>query len=416
MRDPRAELVRIDSHGQAHPIGSVSSHWLRAREGTYRLLPAPNHVVFMRVAGRDAPSEESTGAVVRLAGEITAPGALCDVVALLGQAAWRGELCVYDGDDIRSVFFSDGNVLGAQTSVLDERIGAILYKFGVIDEAQRDKVLSLQGSGKRFGELVLELGFLNQQELYQFMQRQMEQILYSALTLESGTFFFLQGFDESRLVLRHTVSASSLLMDAVTRMDEMRFFRQKVPSADHVPVRAEGHAAPEEFERVFSVIDSRRSVGEIGRMTGIGEFEATKAVYSLVQNHHVTVHPPAAGPQAVVMAANAALVSIFDAAGQAGQVASLRDSLASFAVMAGVYDILLRDAGPDATGTLDVRKVVENVALIAVGTDPVQVLRQMLHEYVSFAVFCAGAALGSRFEGELLRNVGPLLAQIRPVG
>ena len=92
MRDPRAELVRIDSHGQAHAIGSVASQRLRGHQGAYRLLPTPRHVVFMRYTGEDGERDASDGAVVRLAGEITAPGALCDIVALLAQTGWRGDL------------------------------------------------------------------------------------------------------------------------------------------------------------------------------------------------------------------------------------------------------------------------------------------------------------------------------------
>jgi hypothetical protein len=41
-------------------------------------------------------------------------------------------------------------------------------------------------------------------------------------------------------------------------------------------------------------------------------------------------------------------------------------------------------------------------------------LKQMLHEYVSFALFSAGTALGSDRESALKREVGPLLAKLRP--
>jgi len=33
MRDGKAELVRIDSRGEAHPIGAIASQRLRARAG-----------------------------------------------------------------------------------------------------------------------------------------------------------------------------------------------------------------------------------------------------------------------------------------------------------------------------------------------------------------------------------------------
>src|ERR1700750_2680235 len=117
MKDARAELVRIDSRGEAHPIGAVASQRMRAREGAYRLLPAPAHVVFMRYTGEDGRRDAEDGAIVRISGEVTAPGTLCDILALVAQTGWRGELIVLDGEDTRSIFFEQGNVVGAVTNV-----------------------------------------------------------------------------------------------------------------------------------------------------------------------------------------------------------------------------------------------------------------------------------------------------------
>ncbi len=419
MRDGKAELVRIDGRGEAHPIGSVASQRLRARAGTYRMLPAPKHVVFMRYTGEDGRRDAEDGAIVRLAGEVTAPGALCDVLALLGQTGWRGELVVLDGDEVRSVFFDQGNVVGALTNVEDERLGSVLYRYGVIDAEQRDRVLELVKSGKRFGEAAIELGVLKQEQIYQYISKQIDEVVFATLTVADGTFFFLDGFDDARLVVRHTVSANALLMDGVTRMDEMRYFRQKIPSAEHVPVRNEGRGAPDaELKVAFDGVDGRSSVGEIGRASGLGEFEITKQLYSLVQSGHVSIHPPraAGGPTALVAAANGALTAIFRAAKAAQREEEVRSGLASFAVGAGVYDMLFRGAGPDESGALDADAVAHNSAIVAGGADPNNLLKQMLHEYVAFALFSAGAALGSSAEVELTKQVGPALASLKPQG
>ena len=127
MRDGKAELVRIDNRGEAHPIGNIAGQRLRARAGAYRMLPSPAHVVFMRYTGEDGRRDAEDGAIVRLAGEVTAPGALCDVLALLGQTGWRGELVVLDGEDARSVFFDQGNVVGAVTAGCIRRLAGRKY-------------------------------------------------------------------------------------------------------------------------------------------------------------------------------------------------------------------------------------------------------------------------------------------------
>ncbi|MDF3071177.1 MAG: hypothetical protein K0R38_6778 [Polyangiaceae bacterium] len=417
MRDVKSELVRIDKSGQAHPIGAIASQRLRARTGAYRMLPSPEHVVFMRYTGEDGRRDATDGAVVRLAGEVTAPGALCDVIALLAQTGWRGELVVLDDQDVRSVFFDQGNVVGALTSVEDERLGAVLYRYGVIDEQSRDRVMAQVKDGKRFGSAAIELGVLKQEQIYQYISKQVDEIVFATLTVSDGTFFFLDGFDEGRLVLRHTVSANALLMDGVTRLDEMRYFRLKIPSAEHVPVRTEKGGAPEkDFEPAYTATDGKSSVGDVGRTSGLGEFEITKQLYGLVQSGHVVIHPPraAGGPTALVAAANGALTDIFRAAAAGGRAGEVRSGLASFAVGAGVYDMLFRNAGPDEAGALDAEAVAHNSAIVAGGADPDNLLKQMLHEYVAFALFSAGAALGADAEVELARQVGPALSSLKP--
>ncbi|MEI9940030.1 MAG: DUF4388 domain-containing protein [Pseudomonadota bacterium] len=419
MRDGRAELVRIDSQGQAHPIGNVASQRMRAREGAYRMLPAPTHVVFMRYTGEDGRRDAEDGAVVRLSGEVTAAGALCDILALVAQTGWRGELAVLDGDDTRSIFFEQGNVVGAATSVEQERLGSVLYRFGAITETQFTQIAAATQGGKRFGEAAIELGVLKHDEIYAFIARQIEEIVFATMTVGDGTFFFLDGFDESRLVSRHTISANALLMDGVTRMDELRYFQQKIPSAEHVPFRVENRGTPaDELRGVYGAIDGKQSVGELGRETGLGEFDTTKALYSLVQSQHVTIHQPrvSGGPTSLVSAANGALRAIFTAAQNGGKAQEVRGNLASFAVGAGVYDILFRNAGPDSSGALDPDTVAANSPALAGDADQDNFLKQMLHEYVSFALFSAGAALGSGAEGELVKQVAPALAGLRPQG
>src|SRR5450432_9868 len=419
MKDGRSELVRVDSRGEAHPIGNVASQRMRARAGAYRMLPAPPHVIFMRFTGEDGRGDAEDGAVVRLSGEVTAPGTLCDILALVAQTGWRGELVVLDGDDTRSIFFEQGNVVGAVTNVDAERLGSVLYRFGVITGEQRSRILTQTQSGKRFGEAAIDLGVLKLDQIYSYIARQIEEIVFATMTVGDGTFFFLDGFDDVRLVSRHTVSANALLMDGVTRMDELRYFRQKIPSAEHIPFKVENRGMPpEELSKVFLQIDGKQSVEELGRSTGLGEFDTTKALYTLVQSQQVLIHPPrvSGGPTSLVAAANGALRAIFAAANQGGRVAEVRGNLDSFAVGAGVYDILFRNAGPDETGALNPDAVAANSVAVAGGADQDNMLKQMLHEYVSFALFSAGAALGSGTEGELVKQVAPALAGLRPQG
>jgi hypothetical protein len=419
MKDARDELVRIDKSGSAHAIGTVASQRMRAREGAYRMLPGPKHVVFMRYTGEDGRRDDEDGAIVRLAGEITSPGTMCDVLALLGQTGWKGELAVMVGQTARSIFFEQGNIVGVQTTEPSERLGAVMYQYGMLSQVQLDEAMELVREGRRFGEATVELGFLDQSKVYDAIRKQVEDVVLATLTVSDGTFFFLHEFDDLRLVSHQVVSANALLMDGVTRMDELRYFRQKIPSSDYIPLRVEERSQPaEEYLKVYAAVDGTSSVEDIGRLTGLGEFETTKLVYSLIQSKHLTVRPPriSGGPVAIVATANDVLAAAFRHVEAIGKQQELTDSVKSFAVGAGVYDILLRNAGPDAHGRLDPERVAENSAIVASGSDPENVLRQMLHDYVSFALFSAGAVLGRAGEAALGKEVAAPLAELCPQG
>jgi hypothetical protein len=418
MREARAELVRIDAQGLAHPIGTVASQRMRGREGTYRLLPAPEHVVFMRFTGEDGKRDAEDGAVVRLAGEITQPGAMCDVFALLGQTGWRGELLVMDGDAYRAMYFEKGNIVGAHTNQDEERLGNVMYRFGALSSEQLERIVDKVRGGARFGTVAVELGVLSNEQVYEYLRRQIEEIAFATLMISDGTFFFLDDFDDARLASRQLVSVNGLLMDGVTRMDEIRFFRERIPSSDYVATRVEATTGEpaEELRETLGLVDSERNIEELGRLTGRGEFAITKELYSLLQSKHVAIQPPpmSGGLPAIAAEANEALRAMHARADQGGKGAALRESLSSFAAGAGVYDILFRGAGPDESGVFLATEVADNAKLVAHGSSAEVQLRQMMHEYVSFALFSAGSLLGPESEAELNKEVGARLGRLNP--
>jgi hypothetical protein len=424
MKHAQDELVAIDSHGIAHPVGLTAGEQMRRRkERHFRLMPTPDHVIFLRYTGEDGRRDEEDGAVIRLAGEITAPGALCDVLALVAQAGWRGELTVRDGEHNRSVFIEGGNAVSAITDVEEERIGRIMYRFGAVDEMQHRAILERcqQSAGdsvpQKYGEIGIELGFVTQKQVYTYLARQVEEVLLATMTVADGMYCFLDGFDENALMSRHSLSLNGVLMDGVTRMDEMRYFRQRIPSADYVPERAPNRGEPgKEFLKVWEQVDGLQSVGELGRALGLGEFETTKQLFQLVQSKHVTMQRPRlrGGPIEVVETANAVLREIHQEADTAGKGTVLRTNLASFAD--GTYEVVFQNAGPGEKGVFDVQQVVNNARMLAAGANVEKFLKELMYDYVSFALFTAGSLVRRAKDQGLGKQVEPLMSRLRPIG
>ena len=394
MDEERLELVRVDATGTAHPVGKTASQRMRARQGAFRLMPAPDHLIVMRYVGEDGRRDPEDGRIFRLAGEITAPGAICDIVGLIGQGGWTGELVVLDGNTTRAIYFDRSHVVAATSNVEGERLGEVLYRYGALTRQQVSQALAAVTPEVRFGEAAVKLGFIARERLYQLMTRQAEEIVFAVLLVADGMFFFLDGYDDDRIAVRQNLSVQALLMDGVRRMDEMRYFRDRIPSDQHVPERVPGKGPPaDELAKVWGAVDGARSIAEIGRVVGQSEFEVTQALFQMMQGGLVTVQTPRpTGPAAVVALFNEAISLIFrelDALPGGGRGGEVREQLASFATGAGVYDALFRRAGPAADGTVNVEKITENIAVL-VGPDQAEAtLGQWLYEYVSFAVFVA---------------------------
>ena len=173
----------------------------------------------------------------------------------------------------------------------------------------------------------------------------------------------------------------------------------------------------DDLAAVYYAVDGARSVDAIGRRTGLGEFETTKAVFALIQSKHVGMCRPriSGGAESVVDLANQALRILYRRVTELGKAEALSLTLDSFATGAGVYDVLFHRAGPAPDGSFDPGAVAHNVGRVAVG-EPEEYLKAKLHEYVSFALFSAGHALGSGEESFLGAKLEPLLASLQPRG
>ena len=411
----RDELVRIDDTGVLHPVGKVASQRMRARQGAFRLMPAPDHVLFLRYVGEDGQRDEDDGAVVRLAGEVTTPGALCDIVALVAQAGWKGELVVVSGDAVRSLFFDAGNILAAQTNVEAEGLGALAYRFGAISRADADSLHLTPEEDRLVGEAIGEARASFARESIRAAD-------------EAGQRDRVRNAARGR---RHVLLPRPLRRSARRAAPPRQRQQpphgggaadgrgQVFPGADplrepcSVPVL--GRREPDsDLVPVLRACDGRRSVLEVARASGLSEFEATRAMFQLIQAGNVTISAPAPhGSEALVSIFNDAISSIFRAAERASKGASLRDHLASFASSIGLYDALFAGAGPQSDGTLDPARIGHNVEMLA-ESDPDAMLARWLYEYVAFALFDASSQLSRADEQLLSSEVSDRISLLAP--
>jgi hypothetical protein len=379
------DVVQIDAGGVARPMGAAAQQRMRAREGDYRVLPAPEHVVLMRRQG--GPDDRACV----LAGEIQTPGILCDAVSFIGHAGWRGELVVLDGENSRSIYFDQGLITGAQSTVARERLGQVLYRYGILDKAQTDACSSAMDGGEmRFGEAAVRLGYVTREKLFALMAHQIEEIFFGLLLSSTGAFYFLDGYADEALAARQYLSVGTLIREGVRRMHEMRYFRSRIPSEQCVVEKTPGRSEPDNDPLgVYELLDGVRTIGDVCRTLGKSEFDVTRAIFQLVQSAHVTVRPRRVPTREAVLAYNQAIAVILRELDAMDEGDEVRTQLAKFAAKGDVYGKLFAGAGPADDGTLDATKVEANVAAFADRAEAEEMIGRWLHEYASYALFLA---------------------------
>jgi hypothetical protein len=243
----------------------------------------------------------------------------------------------------------------------------------------------------RFGEAAVELGFVGREELFKLMQVQAREVFDAVVRSETGVFYVLDGFDERLLSFRIRSPILAMLGDAVRRMDEMKYFRERIPSADHVVVRVPGHVPVEEPPSpIYDAVDGYRSVFDVCRVVKGDELEVTRKLFELVQAGYLDVRAPRPkSPSDTVRVFNRAMVLLMRELDAMDAGESVREQLADFAAEGGVYDVLFVEAGPAHDGSLDEAKIEQNFARLSAPADAAYLLAEWLHEYASYALFLA---------------------------
>jgi hypothetical protein len=393
MSGDQQDLVRIGADGVARPVGNDAGLRMRAREGSYRVMPAPGGMVVMRSA--DGARDQRNRSCL-LSGEIRSAGSVCDAASFIANAGYKGELLVLERAVSRSVYCDQGRILGAESTVTSEQLGEVLYRCGVVSEEQLYACSEeAAAAAMKVGEAAVKLGVVPREKLSVLAGRQAEEVFFGMMQAGEGMFYFMEGYDESSVPFRQALPMANLVREGVRRMHETRYFRSIMPSDQHVPARVPDRPAPGgDPNPVFALIDGERSIADLCRALGQGEFDVARAIFQLIQSGHVVIGSPHVAPAAAIDACNRAVALILRELDAMDQGDAVRDQLGAYATEPRVHAQLFAGAGPADDGTFDVQRIVQNLSKWETGAG--EMLPAWLYEYASHALSLAQPLVGRR--------------------
>ena len=225
-----------------------------------------------------------TPAEVPLQGDFSELG-LPEILDYLKTTAKTGVLLVRNGTVTKTLHFKRGIVVFATSNLSEERFGEMLLREGKIGRDQFDDASLHVTRGKRLGKILVEMKAIGPKDLWNEVRHQVQEIAYSILAWDSGSFQFFEGEERTGENITTSLTVPELLLGGLRRIQDRALFERRMPTLDVVfervlPAhRPQGLHFEDHEKHIFRLVDGKRSVQEICDLSEIGEFETLRALY-----------------------------------------------------------------------------------------------------------------------------------------
>src|SRR5688572_8317192 len=227
-------LIEIDSSGRVHAPQPVAQR-LAQVAGRWRLAPPLADLLVLEREQQKIDGERKSG--VMMCGAIDLVGGLANVFTFVHFSQLDGVLDVLAGRTRRTLHFRKGQLLAATSNLPEDRLGALLVRFGLITEEQLVTAAREITPTRRLGNVLVEKELMTSYDAYAGVKTQAEEVFYSVLLIKIGAFYLHRAGEEGSPPARLHLDTQSLLLEGLRRMDEMSHFRGKIPAPDVVMAR-----------------------------------------------------------------------------------------------------------------------------------------------------------------------------------
>ncbi len=198
-----------------------------------------------------------------------------------------GTLYLTRGKVTASIYISKGLVTFASSNDIDDRLGELLLRHGKLSYAQTEKAASHIRPGKRLGTVIVELGYLNAQDLYHYVIEQVKEIIFKLFTWTEGKYRFEIGTLPSKEVITLNIGTPDLILEGIKRITRWSRIAEAVGKLDSVyelapgcEERLKGVTLTQGELHLLESVQSCRTLEKILENTKFSDFEACSLLWS----------------------------------------------------------------------------------------------------------------------------------------
>ena len=208
---------------------------------------------------------------------------LPEILQLIAGARKTGTLAIQKDDSIVMVYFKEGNVIYAYGPQQTYHIGQLLKELKVLTAEQLEEAVRTQSesqNSRRLGEILISQKFIDRSDLETVVKTQIEELLYSLLAWQSGSFKFYENQHPTEEEITVRISIENVILEGLRRLDEKNMAAETLPDFNDVYT-----IAPAEANRskdvnmnatewnMMALVDGYRSLNEICQMSRLGHDE-----------------------------------------------------------------------------------------------------------------------------------------------
>ena len=209
-----------------------------------------------------------------------------DLLIGIQRGTKTGILEIVGGSIIKRVYIKNGDMIFADSSLEDDRLGEWLVMKGKITIEQFNLASKrLIETGEKLGKILVDMSCLTPRELYQAVQEQVEEIILSLFTMEEGAFTFKDGSLPAKNLITLIISAANIIYRGMKRIKSITHIKQMLPSPEAVldvsqdPMDIFQSVSLDETDKqILSSINGRDSLGKIFSLSPSNDFETLKTI------------------------------------------------------------------------------------------------------------------------------------------
>jgi len=200
----------------------------------------------------------------------------------LSQAT--GILKVTAGGARKAFYVRSGRIVFATSNLPNDRLGELLLREGKITVEEYEASIKGLSKGTRQGKALVEMGALSPKDLWDGVQLQIREIVYSLFEWEDGEFRFEVSDLPEREKITVDLDIGALVVIGTRRMPADGPIQTRYPENHSVLERVVGADASmlEPYERhVLELVNGERFTRDICKASEIGQFESLKVLYAM---------------------------------------------------------------------------------------------------------------------------------------